>query len=43
LLEDLQISPFQDSTELARLARRHATCILLANAPWAVVTVAQSE
>jgi hypothetical protein len=43
LLEDLQISPFQDSTELARLARRHATCILLANAPWAVVTVEQSE
>jgi nickel-dependent lactate racemase len=43
LLEDLQISPLQDSTELARLARRHATCILLANAPWAVVAVAQNE
>jgi nickel-dependent lactate racemase len=43
LLEDLQISPLEDSTELARLARRHATCILLANAPWAVVSVAQNE
>ncbi len=42
LLEDLQISPLGDSAELARLARRHATCILLANAPWAVVTVEQS-
>jgi len=43
LLEDLQISPLRDSAELARLARRHSTCILLANAPWAVVTVEQSE
>ncbi len=43
LLEDLQISPLRDSAELARLARRHATCTLLANAPWAVVNVEQSE
>jgi hypothetical protein len=43
LLEDLQISPLEDSTELARLARRHATCILLANAPWAVVSIGENE
>jgi nickel-dependent lactate racemase len=43
LLEDLQVSPLRDSAELARLARRHATCILLANAPWAVVSVEQNE
>ncbi len=43
LLEDLQISPLEDSTELARLARRHATCILVANAPWAVVSIERNE
>jgi hypothetical protein len=43
LLEDLQISPLQDSAELSRLAQRHATCILLTNAPWAVVSVEQNE
>ena len=42
LLEDLQISPLEDAAELARLVRRHAACILLANAPWAVVSVAQN-
>jgi hypothetical protein len=43
LLEDLQISPLRDPAEVARLALRHATCNLVANAPWAVVSVAQSE
>jgi hypothetical protein len=43
LLEDLQVSPLADSAELARLAQRHPTCILLANAPWAVVRVEQNE
>ena len=43
LLEDLQISPLRDPAELARLALRHATCTLVANAPWAVVSVAESE
>ena len=43
LLEDLQVSPLGDSSELARLARRHASCILLANAPWAVVRLEQNE
>lgn len=39
LVEDLQIAPIREPAELARLARRHESCILLSNAPYAVVTM----
>ena len=40
LVEELSITPLASPTELARLARQHASCILLANAQYAVPTVA---
>jgi nickel-dependent lactate racemase len=39
LLEDLQISPIAGADELARLIGRHESCILLANAAHAMVTL----
>jgi nickel-dependent lactate racemase len=41
LVEQLQIAPLSKPQELARLVRRHDSCILLANAPHAHVTVAE--
>ena len=37
LVEDLDMVPLGDPEELGRLSRRHDSCILLANAPQAVV------
>jgi nickel-dependent lactate racemase len=39
LVEDLQISPIAAADELVRLIGRHESCILLANAPHAMVTL----
>ncbi len=39
LVEELDIAPIAEADELARLASRHESCILLANAPHAVVTL----
>ena len=39
LVEDLDMIPLAGGDELARLARRHRSCILVANAPRTVVTV----
>ena len=41
LVEQLQIAPLSKPQELARLVRRHESCILLANAPHAHVAVAE--
>jgi hypothetical protein len=38
-VEDLEMIPIGGPDELARLARQHHSCILLANAPRAIVTV----
>jgi nickel-dependent lactate racemase len=38
LVEDLEIAPIVEADELVRLTQRHASCILLSNAPHAVVT-----
>ena len=39
VVEDLDITPMADADEVSRLFSRHASCILLANAPYASVTV----
>ncbi len=39
LVEDLEMVPLGRPSELARLARQHASCLLLSNAPYAVVQV----
>ena len=39
LVEELDMTPVAGPEELARLAHRHASCIVLANGPTAVVTV----
>ena len=41
LVEDLEIAPIAEPDELVRLAGRHESCILLANAPHAMVTLDQ--
>ncbi len=41
LLEKLEIAPVGGADELARLVRRHRSCILLANAPYVAVHVEQ--
>ena len=41
LVEDLEIAPIARAAELVRLAGRHESCILLANAPHAMVTLDQ--
>lgn len=41
LVEDLDLAPIAEADELARLARRHESCILLANANHAVVRCAE--
>lgn len=38
-VEELEMIPVADGGELARLARRHKSCILLNNAPHATVTI----
>jgi len=43
LVEDLEIAPISEAEELARLARRHDSCILLSNAPHAVVSTAEDK
>jgi nickel-dependent lactate racemase len=43
LVEDLQMIPIARPRELARLAGQHESCILLSNAPHAVVTVQSPE
>lgn len=37
LLEDLELAPVTDPDDIGRLARRHASCIVLANAPRTMV------
>ncbi len=37
-VEALEMAPLADGAELARLVRRHASCIVLANAPHALLT-----
>jgi nickel-dependent lactate racemase len=39
VVEELSITPLANPTELARLARQHPSCILLANAQYVVPTV----
>jgi hypothetical protein len=39
MVEDLDMVPIAGGDELTRLARRHRSCILVANAPRAMVTV----
>jgi nickel-dependent lactate racemase len=39
VVEDLDITPMADADEVSRLFSRHGSCILLANAPYASVTV----
>jgi len=39
LVEDLEIAPIAEAEELVRLAGRHDSCILLANAPYAMVSL----
>ncbi len=39
LVEDLGMAPLHEPDEMTRLASRHGSCILLSNAPHAVVTV----
>jgi len=39
LVEDLDVAPIAQPDELVRLARRHESCILLANAPHAIVSL----
>jgi nickel-dependent lactate racemase len=39
VVEELDMIPIAGGDELARLARRHPSCILVANAPRAVITV----
>ncbi|MHC4399874.1 MAG: lactate racemase domain-containing protein [Planctomycetota bacterium] len=43
LVEDLEIAPITRTDELVRLAGRHESCILLANAPHAMVTLEEEE
>lgn len=43
LVEDLEIAPIAETDELVRLTQRHASCILLANAPRAIVEAVGSE
>jgi hypothetical protein len=43
LVEELQIAPIARADELTRLARRYDSCILLANAAHAVVTMKDEE
>ena len=43
LVEELDMIPIAGGDELARLARRHRSCILVANAPRAVVTVEEEQ
>ena len=43
LVEELEMTPIADGDELLRLARRHDSCILLANAPRAMVTVKEDD
>jgi nickel-dependent lactate racemase len=38
-VEELEIAPVAGSEELARLARRHESCLLLENAPYAMVKI----
>jgi nickel-dependent lactate racemase len=42
LVEDLEIAPIAEADELVRLTERHASCILLSNAPHAMVTAEES-
>lgn len=39
LVDELEIVPVAEPAEVARLARRHRSCILLANAPYAMVVM----
>lgn len=39
LVEDLEIAPIAEADELVRLVGRHDSCILLANAPHAIVSL----
>ncbi|MCR4415190.1 MAG: lactate racemase domain-containing protein [Thermoguttaceae bacterium] len=39
IVEDLSMAPLSDPEDVARLARRHASCIVLANAAHALVTM----
>jgi len=43
LVEDLDIVPLADPEELTRLARRYRSCILLSNAAYASVSVAETN
>jgi len=43
LVEDLDIVPLADPEELTRLARRYPSCILLSNAAYASVSVAETN
>lgn len=43
LVEELEIAPITRADELGRLARRHASCILLANAPHAMATLEKDD
>ncbi len=39
MVEDLEMAPISDHAELVRLAHRHRSCILLSNAPHAMVSI----
>lgn len=39
MVEDLEMAPISNTAELVRLAHRHQSCILVSNAPNAIVTV----
>ncbi len=43
LVEELEMIPLAGGDELARLARRHRSCILVANAPRTVMTVEEKS
>ena len=43
LVEDLDIAPLAKTEELVRLTRRHESCILLANAPHAIVRTKEND
>jgi nickel-dependent lactate racemase len=43
LVEELDMTPLAGPDELCRLASKHKSCILLSNAPRAMVTVAEAE
>jgi nickel-dependent lactate racemase len=43
LVEDLEIAPIAEAEELVRLARRHDSCILVSNAPHALVRAEEDK